>query len=93
MTRTHASDSRREADISRRSFLDRTGKAAVGTLAAAAILETVEPGTAQAQQASQGTATRPAPNRFDYSPIIDRPVIKWPNNARLAFWVAPNMEW
>ncbi len=31
MTRTHASDSRREADMSRRSFLDRTGKAAVGT--------------------------------------------------------------
>ena len=32
------------------------------------------------------------PNRFDYSPIIDRPVIKWPNNARVAFWVAPNIE-
>ena len=32
------------------------------------------------------------PNRFDYLPINDRPVIKWPNNARLAFWVAPNME-
>ena len=30
------------------------------------------------------------PDRFDYSPIIDRPVIKWPNNARVAFWVAPN---
>ena len=23
---------------------------------------------------------------------IDRPVIKWPNNARVAFWVAPNIE-
>ena len=33
------------------------------------------------------------PDRFDYSPIVDRPVIKWPNNARVAFWVAPNMEW
>ena len=33
-----------------------------------------------------------APDRFDYMPIIDRPVIKWPNNARVAFWVAPNME-
>ena len=33
-----------------------------------------------------------APGRFDYAPIIDRPVIRWPNNARLAFWVAPNME-
>ena len=32
------------------------------------------------------------PGRFDYAPINDRPVIRWPNNARLAFWVAPNME-
>ena len=33
-----------------------------------------------------------APGRFDYAPINDRPVIRWPNNARVAFWVAPNME-
>ena len=32
------------------------------------------------------------PNRFEYSPIIDRPIIKWPNNARVALWVAPNLE-
>jgi hypothetical protein len=32
------------------------------------------------------------PNRMDYSPMIDRPIIKWPNNARVAFWVAPNSE-
>jgi hypothetical protein len=31
------------------------------------------------------------PGRFDYAPINDRPIIKWPNNARVAFWVAPNM--
>src|SRR5215470_16248762 len=33
-----------------------------------------------------------APGRFAYAPIIDRPIIKWPGNARVAFWVAPNME-
>ena len=33
-----------------------------------------------------------APGRFDYAPITERPLIKWPDNARLAFWVAPNME-
>src|SRR5256885_14840800 len=32
------------------------------------------------------------PGRFEYAPINDRPIIKWPNNARVAFWVAPNME-
>src|SRR3954447_18573120 len=32
------------------------------------------------------------PGRFDYAPINDRPIIRWPDNARVAFWVAPNME-
>jgi len=32
------------------------------------------------------------PYRVDYSPIIDRPAIKWPNGARVALWVAPNVE-
>jgi hypothetical protein len=26
------------------------------------------------------------PHRMDYSPVINRSVIKWPNNARVAFW-------
>ena len=32
------------------------------------------------------------PYRVDYSPIIDRPPIKWPNGARIALWIAPNVE-
>ena len=32
------------------------------------------------------------PNRVDYSPIIDRPPLLWPGNARVAVWVAPNIE-
>ena len=32
------------------------------------------------------------PDRLAYSPIIDRPPLKWPNDARVAFWVAPNVE-
>ena len=32
------------------------------------------------------------PYRIDYSPIIERPKLTWPNNARVAFWVAPNVE-
>jgi peptidoglycan/xylan/chitin deacetylase (PgdA/CDA1 family) len=30
--------------------------------------------------------------RFDYSPIVDRPVLRWPNGARVAVWVIPNIE-
>lgn len=29
---------------------------------------------------------------FAYSPIIDRPPLRWPNGARLAVWVVPNIE-
>jgi peptidoglycan/xylan/chitin deacetylase (PgdA/CDA1 family) len=32
------------------------------------------------------------PHRVDYSAIVDRPPIAWPHNARVAFWVAPNVE-
>jgi allantoinase len=30
--------------------------------------------------------------RFDYSAIIDRPRLSWPNGARVAVWVIPNIE-
>ncbi len=32
------------------------------------------------------------PGRYEYSPWNDRPKITWPNGARVAFWVAPNIE-
>ena len=30
--------------------------------------------------------------RFDYSPIIKRRPLKWPNGARVAVWIIPNIE-
>jgi peptidoglycan/xylan/chitin deacetylase (PgdA/CDA1 family) len=32
------------------------------------------------------------PGLYDYAPIHERPKLTWPNGARLAFWVAPNIE-
>ncbi len=29
---------------------------------------------------------------FPYIPINDRPILKWPNGARLAVWIVPNIE-
>jgi peptidoglycan/xylan/chitin deacetylase (PgdA/CDA1 family) len=29
---------------------------------------------------------------FDYTPINRRPVLRWPNSARVALWVIPNIE-
>ena len=31
--------------------------------------------------------------RYDYSPIIRRERIAWPDNGRIALWVAPNIEY
>jgi peptidoglycan/xylan/chitin deacetylase (PgdA/CDA1 family) len=33
-----------------------------------------------------------APNLYDYWPYRDRPKIAWPGGRKLAFWVAPNIE-
>jgi peptidoglycan/xylan/chitin deacetylase (PgdA/CDA1 family) len=39
------------------------------------------------------TAAHPQEHdRFPYSPIVDRPPLKWPNGARVALWVIPNIE-
>lgn len=36
---------------------------------------------------------KPAPyGPFPYSPIIRRPRLEWPNGARVAFWIVPNIE-
>lgn len=32
------------------------------------------------------------PDLYDYWPYKNRPKIEWPNGAKLAFWVAPNLE-
>ncbi|QNQ10281.1 polysaccharide deacetylase family protein [Sphingomonas alpina] len=31
-------------------------------------------------------------DRFPYSAIVDRPPLRWPNGARVAVWVIPNIE-
>ena len=56
---------------------------------------------ARTKAAARATARKSAPlpphvptehDRFDYSPIIDRPRLSWPNDARVAVWVIPNIE-
>ena len=32
------------------------------------------------------------PGLYDYFPYVDRPRITWPGGARVAYWVAPNIE-
>ena len=33
------------------------------------------------------------PDLYDYLPYAQRPVIRWPGGATVAFWVAPNIEY
>ena len=48
------------------------------------------------RSAARSTAPQPQVprehGRFDYSPIVDRPPLRWPNGARVALWVIPNIE-
>lgn len=37
-------------------------------------------------------AFAPIHDRIPYSPIVDREPVHWPNGARVAVWVAPNIE-
>ncbi len=32
------------------------------------------------------------PGLYDYTAMNERPIVRWPNGARVAFWVAPNLE-
>lgn len=36
--------------------------------------------------------TKRDPGLYDYLPYANRPPIRWPGDARVAFWVAPNIE-
>ena len=33
------------------------------------------------------------PSLYDYWPYEDRPKIVWPDGKKLAFWIAPNIEY
>ena len=37
--------------------------------------------------------TRSDPNLYDYWPYEGRPRIRWPGGKKLAFWIAPNIEY
>ncbi|WP_236016600.1 polysaccharide deacetylase family protein [Salipiger abyssi] len=39
-----------------------------------------------------GRSVPPEPGYYDYAPYMGRPKITWPEGKRLAFWVAPNIE-
>ncbi|MPY95357.1 MAG: polysaccharide deacetylase family protein [Acidimicrobiia bacterium] len=39
-----------------------------------------------------GSADAGREQRVDYLPMVDRPRVTWPDGARVAFWVAPNVE-
>jgi peptidoglycan/xylan/chitin deacetylase (PgdA/CDA1 family) len=41
---------------------------------------------------SQASSAPQAHDRFSYSAIVDRPPLRWPNGARVAVWVIPNIE-
>ena len=48
---------------------------------------------AKARRKASGPSPVPAAHgRYEYSAIVDRPPLRWPNGARVALWVIPNIE-
>jgi peptidoglycan/xylan/chitin deacetylase (PgdA/CDA1 family) len=41
---------------------------------------------------SSSSAAPQQHDRFPYSAIVDRPALRWPNGARVAVWLIPNIE-
>src|SRR5574337_1213040 len=41
---------------------------------------------------ASGRTPRADPGLYDYWPYDSRPTIRWPNGARIALWIAPNIE-
>lgn len=44
---------------------------------------------------ADSTSSSPRPcdtGQYRYAPMRGRPVLRWPNGARVAFWIAPNIE-
>ena len=41
--------------------------------------------------AARGETSWGLADRVTYSPIVSRPVIRWPNDARIAVWFCPNV--
>lgn len=41
---------------------------------------------------SQASSAPQQHERYTYSAIVDRPPLRWPNGARVAVWVIPNVE-
>ena len=78
--------------VSRRDILQAsTGTAAIAG-AAAALMAGASPAAAQ-QLAQSGAIRTGEPQPFyDYSPITKRPKLKWPNGARVAVFIVPNVE-
>lgn len=90
--RTAASDETRDAAVSRRGAMSTLG---VGALMSMAV------GSAQAAENVAGagnSAARGAPANFEASSLFpfraigDHPRFTWPNGARIAVWVVPNIE-
>src|SRR5260221_1369304 len=76
--------------VSRRDILQAsTGTAAI---AGAAALMASASSAATQQPANNAIRTGEPQPFYDYSPITRRPKLKWPNGARVAVFIVPNVE-
>ncbi len=83
-----------EQSLSRRKLLAASaGTAAVGA-AGIVVAQTLARNAARAAPAANAAKIRTGEQNpfYDYSPIATRPKLKWPNGARVAVLIVPNVE-
>src|SRR5689334_15542975 len=80
----------REKHVPRKPVKTSAKSSAKSSSKPAAKLAATKAGTPSAHAAPPRIPT--AHDRFDYSAIIDRPRLSWPDGARVAVWVIPNIE-
>jgi hypothetical protein len=77
--------------VSRRDILQvSTGTAAIA--GAAALMAGASSAAAQQPGQNNGIRTGEPQPFYDYSSITKRPKLKWPNGARVAVFIVPNVE-
>jgi len=78
--------------VSRRDILQVSSRAAAFA-GVAGLLADAAPASAQAAApANRGIRTGEPQPFYDYSPLPKRPKLKWPNGARVAVFIVPNVE-
>src|SRR5262245_26108846 len=78
--------------LSRRNVMWTVGLTALASVAPLGAQAAQAPATGRADTSADDHSKFEASSLFPYRAIVDHPRFNWPNGARIAVWVIPNVE-